>query len=90
MNKMNLVDYVAANANLKKKDAELAVTAVLDGIATALKEGDKVQISSFGTFKIKEKAERKGRNPRTKEEIIIPACKVPSFVPGKALKDSVQ
>lgn len=89
MNKSNLVDLVAEAASLKKKDADLAVSAVFDAIQTALADGDKVQIAGFGTFKVKERAERPGRNPKTKEAIVIPASKAPAFVAGKAFKDAV-
>jgi DNA-binding protein HU-beta len=89
MTKANIVDYVVENCSLKKKDAEAAVNAVFAAISDALAEGNKVQIASFGSFEVKAKAERKGCNPLTKEEIIIPACKAPSFKAGKALKEAV-
>lgn len=89
MTKANIVDYVVENTSLKKKDADAAVNAVFAAITSALAEGDKVQIASFGTFKVKEKAERKGVNPQTKAEIVIPACKAPSFTAGKTLKEAV-
>ena len=87
MNKSTLVEFVAANANLKKKDAEAAVNAVFQAIETELATGGKVQIAGFGSFKVKERAERVGRNPKTKEAITIPASKAPAFVAGKDLKD---
>ncbi|MDD4125203.1 MAG: HU family DNA-binding protein [Eubacteriales bacterium] len=89
MNKTNLVDIVADQANLKKKDAEAAVNAVFAAIQKDLTEGGKVQIAGFGSFKVKERSERIGRNPKTLEEINIPASKAPVFVAGKGLKDSV-
>lgn len=90
MNKSTLIEFVAANANLKtKKEAEAAVNAVFKAIETELATGGKVQIAGFGSFKIKERAERVGRNPKTKESITIPASKVPAFVAGKDLKDAV-
>ena len=89
MNKSELVANVAEKAGLTKKDAEKAVVSVFAAIEGALKEGDKVQLIGFGTFEVKERAARKGRNPRTKEEIDIPASKNPVFKAGKALKDSV-
>lgn len=89
MNKTDLVEVVAAQANLKKKDAEAAVNAVFAAIQRDLEEGGKVQIAGFGSFKVKERSARVGRNPKTLEEIKIPASKAPVFVAGKALKDSV-
>ena len=89
MTKANIIDYVAKNAELTKKDAEIAVNAVFAAITNALAEGDKVQIASFGTFKVNERAERTGCNPQTKEKIVIPACKAPAFSAGKTLKDAV-
>ncbi|MGI6715722.1 MAG: HU family DNA-binding protein [Eubacteriales bacterium] len=89
MNKTDLVEVVAAQANLKKKDAEAAVNAVFAAIQKDLEEGGKVQIAGFGSFKVKERSARVGRNPKTLEEIKIPASKAPVFVAGKALKDSV-
>ena len=89
MNKAELIAAVAAAAEISKKDAETAVTATLDTITTALKEGDKVQLVGFGSFEVKVRAERLGRNPKTKEEIHIPASKTPVFKAGKALKDAV-
>ena len=89
MNKNELIAAVAEKAGLSKKDTEAAVNAVVDVIAAALAEGDKVQLVGFGAFEVKTRAERIGRNPKTKEEIKIPASKVPVFKPGKALKDTV-
>ncbi len=89
MNKTQLIEAVAAKANLKKKDAEAAVNAVTAAIEEALKAGDKVQLVGFGTFEVKERAAREGRNPKTGEKITIAASKHPAFTAGKALKDSV-
>ena len=89
MNKAELITAAAEKAGLSKKDTEAAVNAVVDVIAAALAEGDKVQLVGFGAFEVKTRAERIGRNPKTKEEIKIPASKVPVFKPGKALKDAV-
>ena len=89
MNKNELINAVAEKAALSKKDAEAAVTAALDAVAAALAEGDEVRLVGFGTFEVKKREARIGRNPKTKEEIQIPATKVPAFKPGKALKDAV-
>ena len=89
MNKAELIAAVAAAAEISKKDAETAVTATLDTITTALKEGDKVQLVGFGSFEVKKRAARTGRNPRSKETIQIPASQTPVFKAGKALKDAV-
>ena len=89
MNKTELIAAVAENAGLSKKDGEKAVNAVLEAITGALVAGDKVQLVGFGTFDVKERAARVGRNPKTKEEIQIPASRVASFKVGKALKDSL-
>ena len=89
MNKMELVAEVAEKAELSKKDAEAAVSAAIDVITEALRKGDKVQPVGFGSFEVKSRAERMGRNPQTKEPIPIPASKAPVFKAGKALKDAV-
>ena len=89
MNKTQLIDVVATKTDLKKKDAEAAVNAVVEAIAEALKAGDKVQLIGFGTFEVKESAARQGRNPRTGETIEIAASKTPAFSAGKALKDAI-
>ena len=89
MNKTELIAEVAKKCGMSKKDAEKAVAAVLDGITEALKAGDKVALVGFGTFETRERPARKGRNPRTKEEITIPATTAPAFKAGKALKDAV-
>lgn len=89
MNKTELINAVAEKAELSKKDAEAAVTAMIDAITGALVEGEKVQLVGFGAFEVKAHAERVGRNPQTKETITIPASKTPVFKAGKALKDAV-
>ena len=89
MNKTQLIDAVAAKGNLKKKDAEAAVNAALEVIVETLKAGEKVQIVGFGTFEVKERGARTGRNPQTGEAIQIAASKLPAFSAGKALKDAV-
>ncbi|MFN3535053.1 MAG: HU family DNA-binding protein [Desulfatiglandales bacterium] len=88
MNKGDLVNEVAKELG-NKKVAQKAVDAVFDAITEALKKNDKVSLVGFGTFKVDERKARKGRNPQTKQEIDIPAKKVPKFVPGKLLKDAV-
>ena len=89
MNKTELVASVAEATSLSKKDAENAVSAVIASITKSLTEGEKVQNAGFGTFEVRERSERIRRDPRTSEEIIIPASKTPAFKAGKALKDSV-
>lgn len=89
MNKTELIAAVAQSAELTKKEAEAAVAAVTDTITKALCEGDKVQLVGFGTFEVRERGARTGKNPRTGEAIEIAASKVPSFKAGKALKDIV-
>ena len=89
MNKTELIAAVAEKAELSKKDAEAAVTATIDAITEALVREEKVQLVGFGSFEIKSRAERVGRNPKTKESIEIPASVVPVFKAGKALKDAV-
>ena len=90
MNKADLINALAARNEISKKDAEKAVNAVLDLIGDALKNGDKVQIMGFGSFEVKERAARTGKNPATGESIQIAASKAIVFKAGKALKDSVQ
>ena len=89
MNKTELIAAVAERSELSKKDAEAAVTACIDVITEALRQGEKVQLVGFGSFEVKSRAARTSRNPRTKEEIPIPASKAPVFKAGKALKDAV-
>jgi len=90
MNKTELVAAVATKAELSKKDAEAAVKAVIESVTEALADGDKVALVGFGTFDVKTRAARTGKNPRTGEAIEIPASKVPSFKAGSALKDAVK
>jgi len=87
MNKAELIATVAEKTGLSKKDSEKAVSAMLDTITTTLEAGEKVQLVGFGVFDVKERGARIGRNPKTKEEIEIPASRVPLFKAGKALKD---
>ena len=89
MNKAELINAVAEAADVSKKDAEAVITAAVDTITAALKEGEKVQLVGFGSFEVKKRAARTGRNPKTKEAIEIPASAVPVFKAGKALKDAV-
>ena len=90
MNKTELIAAVAEKANITKKESELVVAATFDAIVDALKEGEKVQLVGFGSFEVKHRAARTGRNPKTKEAIEIPASAVPVFKAGKALKDAVK
>ena len=90
MNKSELINSVAESAGLTKKDATAAVEAVFETIQTTLGQGDRVQVIGFGTFEVRERAARKGRNPQTGKEIDIAASKVPAFKAGKALKDAVK
>jgi len=90
VNKSELVDLVAEKAGMSKKDSEKAVKAVLDSITDGLVKGDKVQLVGFGTFEVRNRKAREGRNPATGEKIKIQALKVPAFKPGKALKDKVK
>ena len=89
MNKAELINAVAAAAEVSKKDAEAVLTATLDASPTPCKEGDKVQLVGFGSFEVKTRAARVGRNPKTGKEIEIPQAKTPVFKAGKALKDAV-
>ena len=89
MNKTQLIEAVAAKAEIKKKDAEVAVNAVIEAIEEALKAGEKVQLVGFGTFEVKERGARTGRNPQTGEAIEIAASKHPAFTAGKAFKDAI-
>ena len=90
MNKTELIAAVAEKSGLSKKDSEAAVVATIAAITDALKADDKVQIVGFGSFEVKKKAAHMGRNPRTGEPMTYPACKVPTFKPGKALKDAIR
>jgi len=89
MNKAELIDAVAGEANLSKADAGRAVDAIIDSITSALGKGQQVSVVGFGTFSVKHRAARAGRNPRTGETIKIKASNVPGFKAGKALKDAV-
>ena len=89
MNKSELIEAVASEADLSKADATRATDAVLDSISNALRQGDQVTLVGFGTFSVRERAARTGRNPQTGEAINIKASKTPGFKAGKALKDAV-
>ena len=89
MNKTELVAAMAAKADISKKDAEAALKAFTDVVGEQLKKGKKIQLVGFGTFEVSKRAKRTGRNPRTGEEMVIPASKSPKFKPGKALKDAI-
>ena len=89
MNKTELIAAAAQSAGLTKKDTERVINAAIDALTASLAQGDKVQISGFGTFEVKDREARVGRNPHTKETIDIPATKVPVFKASKALKDIV-
>lgn len=89
MNKTELINAVADKTELPKKDAEAAITAVVEAISEALAQGEKVQLVGFGSFEVKTRAARVGRNPKTGMEIEIPQAKAPVFKAGKALKDAV-
>lgn len=89
MTKAELISAVAEKSGLSKKDSEAVVGAVVASITEALANGEKVSLVGFGTFEVKTRSERKGINPRTKEEITIAASKLPAFKAGKALKDAV-
>jgi len=90
MNKSDLIEAVAEAADISKAAAGRAVEGMTDAIAAALKSGDTVSLIGFGTFAVKERAARSGRNPKTGENIAIPASKTPTFKAGKALKDSIK
>ena len=89
VNKTELIDDIAKAADISKASASRALEAMIDAVADTLKKGDTVTLAGFGTFAVTARAERIGRNPRTREEIKIPASKVPKFKPGKALKDAL-
>ncbi len=89
MNKSELIDAIAASADISKADAGRALDATLEAVTGALKKGDSVSLVGFGTFAVKERAAREGRNPQTGQTIQIAAAKVPGFQAGKALKDAV-
>mgnify|MGYP003590022970 FL=1 len=90
MNKTELVDAIAAKADMSKAQAKVALEEILNSITETLKQGDQVQLVGFGTFKVNHRAGRVGRNPRTGEDITIEPSNVPAFVAGKALKDAVK
>ena len=90
MNKSELVAMMAQKSNMTKKDSESALNALVESITETMKKGDKVSLVGFGTFETRTRSARTGINPRTKEEIKIPAANAPVFKAGKALKDSVK
>jgi DNA-binding protein HU-beta len=89
LNKTDLVSEVAGRAEITKKDAEKVINAFFTTVEDALKSGDKLQLIGFGTFEVRARQARKGRNPQTGVEIDIPAARVPAFKPGKTLKDAL-
>ena len=89
MNKAGLISAVSKKTGLSKKDSERAVCAAFDTISACLRDGEKVQIVGFGAFEVRSRAAHIGRNPRTKEEVTIPASRVPAFKAGKSLKDDI-
>lgn len=90
MNKPELVNAIAEKTGLNKKDSERAVNALVESISEALAKGDKVSLVGFGTFEVRTRQARTGRNPRTGQTLTIPAAKVPAFKPGKQLRDMVK
>ncbi|MDX5299390.1 MAG: HU family DNA-binding protein [Gammaproteobacteria bacterium] len=90
MNKSELIDAIAASADISKAAAGRALDGMINAITDSLKNGDQVTLIGFGTFLVKERAERTGRNPQTGAELKIPSSKVPGFKAGKALKDAVK
>lgn len=89
MTKAELADGVAARSDLSKKDAEIIVQTVLDSIVESLQSGEKVELRGFGSFRLRERAPRQGRNPKTGEKVRVPAKKVPYFKPGKELRELI-
>jgi integration host factor subunit beta len=89
MTKAELVEEVAKNSDLSKKDAEVIVQTVLDSIIESLKSGTKVELRGFGSFRLRSRSERKGRNPKTGDQVYVPAKEVPYFKPGKELKELI-
>jgi DNA-binding protein HU-beta len=89
MNKTDLVNSIATKSGLNKKNSEAALNSFIASVEEALKTGDKVVLVGFGTFEVRQRAARKGRNPQTRKEITIPASKAPVFKAGKGLKDKV-
>jgi DNA-binding protein HU-beta len=90
MKKAELIDAVATKSELTKQDSKKAVDALFETISNTLAKEEKIQLIGFGTFEVRERAERTGRNPQTGEEMTIPASKVPAFKPGKELKEAVK
>jgi len=90
MTKTDLVNSVAATTSMTKADSDRAINALLDSVRSALAKGEKVTLTGFGTFEVRKRAARTGRNPRTGEVISIPATKTPAFRAGKGLKDAVK
>lgn len=90
MTKAELLGVMAENSGLSKKDCEAALNAFTTAVENALKDGDKIQLTGFGSFEVKARSERTGRNPKTKEVITIPASKAPVFKAGKSLKEAIQ
>ncbi|MDD2714281.1 MAG: HU family DNA-binding protein [Candidatus Wallbacteria bacterium] len=90
MNKTELIDAIAKRSSLTKKESQNALDAFTDVITNALKKGDKVAITGFGSWEVRARAARTARNPQTKQPVQIPSCKVPKFRPGKNLKDNVR
>lgn len=89
MTKAELVDGVSRNSGLSKKDAEVIVQTVLDSIIDSLQSGEKVELRGFGSFRLRERAPRQGRNPKTGEKVQVPAKRVPYFKPGKELRELI-
>ncbi|MBT2258897.1 HU family DNA-binding protein [Priestia megaterium] len=90
MNKAELIDAVTTKSDLTKQDSKKAVDALFETISNTLAEEEKIQLLGFGTFEVRERAERTGRNPQTGQEMTIPASKVPTFKPGKELKEAIK
>ncbi len=89
MTKAELVDSVWGRSDLSKKEAEVIVQTVLDSIVDSLNSGEKVELRGFGSFRLRDRASRQGRNPKTGEQVFVPAKKVPYFTPGKELKELI-
>lgn len=89
MTKAELMEEVAKNSDLTKKDAEVIVQTVLDSIIESLQEGEKVELRGFGSFRLRQRSSRMGRNPKTGEKVDVPAKKIPYFKPGKELKELI-
>ncbi len=89
MTKAELAEEVSQSTELTKKEAEITVQAVLDSIVDSLKAGEKVELRGFGSFRLRERASRQGRNPKTGEAVFVPAKRVPYFKPGKELRDLI-